>query len=79
MVAVRCDLIHRVAAITEYTETGFFIAELDKDGAEAPPNWFGQNPDDGEDSTEEIASSNEGEDDEGEESEDVEPAGGTAS
>ena len=50
---------------------------MDDDGAEVLPNWVGLNPEEGEDSTKEIASSDEGEDDEEEDGEDVEPAGGT--
>ena len=66
LVAVRRELGQRAAAIAEYAETGFFVSELGEEGVQAPPNWFGLNPDDGEDSAKEIASSDEGEDEESE-------------
>ncbi|XP_073360097.1 uncharacterized protein [Aegilops tauschii subsp. strangulata] len=37
-------------------DTSVFLPELDEAGAEAPPNWFGLNPEGGEESVEEIAS-----------------------
>ena len=60
------QLFHRSAAITEYTDTSVFLPELDEAGVEVPPNWFGLNPAGGEDSVEEIASSDEGEEEEDE-------------
>ena len=63
--------------ITECTDTSVFAPEIDDDGVAQPKEWFGLNPAVGEDSAEEIASSDEGEDDEEEDNEDVEPAGGT--
>nr|XP_020151478.1 uncharacterized abhydrolase domain-containing protein DDB_G0269086-like [Aegilops tauschii subsp. strangulata] len=57
------------AAITEFTDTAVFVPELDDDGAEVLPNWVGLNPEEGEDSTKEIASSDEGEEDEDEDEE----------
>ena len=60
--AVSRDLTHRAAAIAEYANTSIFIPELDEEGAEVPCNWFGLNPEGSEDSAEEIASSDEGED-----------------
>ena len=69
-------LTQRAAAIAEYTNTDNFIPELDEEGAELPTNWFGLNPADGEDSMEEIASSNEGEGEESEDGEDDAPEGG---
>ena len=65
--AVDGDLVKRAAAIAEYTNTSIFIPELAENGAEVPPEWFGLNPEDGEDSVEVIDFSDEGEDkDEGE-------------
>ena len=66
MVAVERDLTLCLAAIAEYTNTGVFVPELNENRAEAPPEWFGLNPDDGEDSAEVIASSDEGEDEDDE-------------
>ena len=71
--AVERDLIKRAAAIAEYTNTSIFVPELAENGAEAPPEWFGLNPEDGEDSAEVIDSSDEGEDEEDEESEEEAP------
>ena len=59
--AVAPQLYHHAAVIAEYTDTNVFLPELDEAGAEVPPNWFGLNPEGGEDSVEEIASSDEGE------------------
>ena len=55
--------------IAEYTDTSIFIPERSEDGEEVPPEWFGMNPNYGEDSAEVIGSSVEEEDeaeDEGE-------------
>ena len=71
--AVERDLIKRAAAIAEYTNTSIFVPELAENGAEAPPEWFGLNPEDGEDSADVIDSSDEGEDDEEEEGEEEAP------
>ena len=49
LVAVEDDLVKRAAAIAEYTNTSVFIPERPENGAEAPPEWFGLNPEDGED------------------------------
>nr|XP_020155616.1 uncharacterized protein LOC109740958 [Aegilops tauschii subsp. strangulata] len=76
LVAARPALTQRAAAIAEYTNTGVFIPELDEEGAEVPPNWFGLNPVGGEDSAEEITSNEEGDDKEGEDGEDDAPEGG---
>ena len=73
LVAVERDLIRRAAAIAEYTNTRVFVLELAENGAEAPPEWFGLNPKDDEDSAEMIDSSNEGEDEEDEEGEEGVP------
>ena len=65
------DLVKRAASIAEYTDTNVFIPERAMNGEEAPPEWFGLNPDDGEDSAEVIDSSGEeeGEEEEGDEEE----------
>nr|XP_020195158.1 uncharacterized protein LOC109780987 [Aegilops tauschii subsp. strangulata] len=73
LVAVERDLVKRAAAIAEYTNTSIFVPELAENGAEAPPEWFGPNPEDGEDSAEVIDSSDEGEDEEDEEGEEEAP------
>ena len=70
-------IIQRASAIADYTDTSAFASEVDDDGIAQPEEWFGLNPAVGEDSAEEIASSDEGGDDEEEDGEDVEPAGGT--
>ena len=51
--------------------------EVDDNGVAQPEEWFGLNPAAGEDSAEEIDSSDEGKEEE-EEGEDAEPAGGAA-
>ena len=71
--AVERDLTKRAATIAEYTNTNVFVPELAENGAEAPPEWFWLNPEDGEDSAEVIDSSDEGEDEEDEESEEEAP------
>ena len=76
LVAVAPALYHRAAMILEYTDTSVFLPELDEEGAEVPPNWFGLNPKDDKDSVEEIASSDEGEDEEAEDGEDDAPDDG---
>ena len=65
------DLVKRAASIAEYTDTSVFVPEQAENGEEAPPEWFGLNPDDGEDSAEVIDSSGEeeGEEAEGDEEE----------
>nr|XP_020160617.1 uncharacterized protein LOC109745887 [Aegilops tauschii subsp. strangulata] len=73
LVAVERDLVRRAAAIAEYTNTSIFVLELAENGAEAPPEWFGLNPEDDEDSAEMIDSSDEGEDEEDEEGEEDMP------
>ena len=73
LVAVERDLVKRVAAIAKYTNTSIFILELTENGAEAPPEWFGLNPEDDEDSAEMIDSSDKGEDEEDEEGEEDAP------
>ena len=70
--AVERDLIRR-AAIAEYTNTSVFVLELIENDAKAPPEWFGLNLEDDEDSTKMIDSSDEGEDEEDEEGEEDVP------
>ena len=64
-------------AIADYTDTNVFAPEVDDNGVAQPEDWFELDPACGEDSAEEIDSSNEGEEEE-EEGEDDEPAGGEA-
>ena len=65
------DLVKRATSIAEYTDTRVFVPERTENGEEAPLEWFGLNPDDGEDSAEVIDSSGEeeGEEEEGDEEE----------
>ena len=60
--AVEGALIERAAAIAEYTDTSVFVPERAEGGEEVPPEWFGMNPEYGEDSAEVIDSSTEEED-----------------
>ena len=55
-------LVERAAAIAEYTDTSVFVPERAEGGEEVPPEWFGMNPEYGEDSAEVIDSSTEEED-----------------
>ena len=58
-----------LAASADYTDTSVFVPERAAGGEEVPPEWFGMNPDFGEDSVEVIDSSTEEEgkaEDEGE-------------
>ena len=71
--AVEDDLVKRAAAISEYTDTSVFVPERVENGAEAPPEWFGLNPEDGEDSAEVIDSSGEEEGEAEEEGEEEAP------
>src|SRR3954470_9886231 len=50
------DFVKHAAAIAEYVDTNVFVHERDDNGDEAPPEWFGMNPDYGEDSAEVIGS-----------------------
>ena len=70
-------IIPRASAIADYTDTSVFAPEVDDNGVAQPEEWFGLNPEYGEDSAEEIDSSDEGEEEE-EEGEDAELAGGAA-
>nr|XP_020201294.1 uncharacterized protein LOC109787149 [Aegilops tauschii subsp. strangulata] len=76
LAAVAAKLTQRAAAIAEYTNTEDLIPELDEEGAKLPANWFGLNPADGEDSMEEITSSDEGEGEESADGEDDAPEDG---
>ena len=73
----RPTIIQRACAIADYTDTSAFAPEVDDNGVAQPEEWFGLNPADGEDSAEEINSSDEGEEEE-EEGEDAAPDGGAA-
>ena len=59
LVAVEGALVERAAAIADYTDTSVFVPERAAGGEEVPPEWFGMNPDFGEDSAEVIDSSTE--------------------
>ncbi len=84
---MRPAIVQRALTIAECTDISVFAPEINDDGVAQPEEWFGLDPAAGEDSAEEIASSDEGEDDkgeegeddEGEEGEDIEPAGEAAS
>ena len=60
--AVEGSLVERAAAIAEYTDTSVFVPEQAEGGEEVPPEWFGMNPEYGEDSAEVIDSSTKEED-----------------
>ena len=62
--AVRLAIIQRASAIVDFTDTSAFSPEVNEDGVVQPEEWFGLNPADGEDSAEEIDSSDEGEEEE---------------
>ena len=55
-------LVERAAAIAEYTDTSVFVPERAEGGEEVSAEWFGMNPEYGEDSAEVIDSSTEEED-----------------
>ena len=57
LAAAEDALVKRATAIAEYTDTSIFVPERSEDGEEVPPEWFGMNPDYGEDSAEVIGSS----------------------
>ena len=73
----RPAIIQRASVIADYTDTSVFAPEVDDNGVAQPEEWFELDPAGGEDSAEEIDSSDEGEEEE-EEGEDAEPAGGAA-
>ena len=56
-------LTQHATTLSDYTNTAVFVPDLDDDGNEVTPSWFGLDPMREEDSTEEIASSDEGDDD----------------
>ena len=62
LAAAEDALVKHDAAIAEYTDTSIYVPERSEDGEEVPPEWFGMNPDYGEDSAEVIGSSVEEED-----------------
>ena len=74
---VRPAIAQRASTIAECTNISVFAPEIDDDGVAQPEEWFGLNPAVGEDSAEEIACSDEGDDGEEKDGEDVEPASGT--
>lgn len=76
--AVRLAITQRASAIADFTNTSAFAPEVNEDGVAQPEEWFGLNPVEGEDSAEEIDSSNEGEEEE-EDGEDIVTDGGATS
>ena len=74
----RPAIIQFASAIADYTDTSAFAPEVDDNGVALPEEWFGLNPADGEDSAEEIDSSDEGEEEEEEDGKDAEPGVGAA-
>ena len=76
LAAAEDALVKRAEAIAEYTDTSIFVPERAEDGGEVPPEWFGMNPDYGEDSAEVIGSSVEEEDEAEDESETEAPEDG---
>ena len=73
LAVVEDDLVKRAASIAEYIDTSVFIPERAENGDEAPPEWFGMNPADSEDSAEVIDSSGEEEGEAEEEGEEEAP------
>ena len=67
----RPAIIQRASAIADYTDTSAFAPKVNDDRVAQPEEWFGLNPADGEDSAEEIDSSDEGEEEEGADGEDA--------
>ena len=57
LAAAENTLVKCAAAIAEYTDTSIFVPEGSEDGKKVPPEWFGMNPNYGEDSAEVIGSS----------------------
>ena len=62
LAAAEDTLVKCAAAIAKYTDTSIFVPERAEDDGEVPPEWFGMNPDYGEDSAEVVGSSVEEED-----------------
>ena len=77
--AVRPAIIQCASAIADFIDTSAFAPEVNKDGVAQLEEWFGLNPANGEDSAEEIDSSDEGEEEEEEDGEDIVPDGEAAS
>ena len=77
LVAVEDALVARAAAIADYADTSIFVPDRAEDGREAPPEWFGMNPDYDKDSAEVIASSAEEEGEAEDEGETEAPEDGT--
>ena len=50
------ELTRHALALADYTNTTVFVPDLDADGNEVTPSWFGLDPTHEEDSAEEIAS-----------------------
>ena len=69
-------LVERAAAIADYTDTSVFVPERAEGGEEVPPEWFGMNPEYGEDSAEVIDSSTEEEGEAEDDGETEVPEGG---
>ena len=59
---MRPAIAQRASTIAECTDISVFAPEINDDGVAQPEEWFGLDPAAGEDSAEEIASSDEGED-----------------
>ena len=78
VVAVRPAIIQRTSVIAEYIDNSAFVPKLNSDGVALPEEWFGLNLVEGEDSAEEMDSSDEGEQEEDEDGEDATPDGGAA-
>src|SRR3954471_10589739 len=57
LAAMEDDFVKRAAAIAEYVDTSVLVPERADNDEEAPPEWFGMNPDYDEDSAEVIGSS----------------------
>ena len=76
LVAVEGALVERAAAIADYTDTSVFVPEWAAGGEEVPPEWFGMNPEYGEDSAEVIDSSTKEEGEAEDEGETEVPEGG---
>lgn len=75
----RDNIAIRASALTEYTDGNVFVPERAEDGTEVPPSWFGLDPAEVENPAEEIASSKEAAEEEGEESEGDAPDDGATS
>ena len=63
---MRLAIAQRASTITECTDISTSAPEINDDGVAQPEEWFELNPAEGEDSAEEITSSDEGEEEEDE-------------